>query len=129
MLQPPRSCLSLTFMLAGKSLPQARLTQGFRRITPGVCVLWQICSDSPLLGHDRQHIRLDMRLESRRQEGNERPCLPGTLALPLGASAKVDRGVIDGDNLTLSVRASLFMEWHHYEDLIAPAVTGYLLKL
>lgn len=57
------------------------------------------------------------------------PRLPDTLAVPLGASAEVDCEVIDGDNLTLSVRASFFMEWQHYEDLIVSEVTGYLLKL
>lgn len=57
------------------------------------------------------------------------PRLPDTSAVPLGAAAEVDCGVIDGDNLTLSVRASLFMGWHHNEDLIVSAVTGYPLKL
>lgn len=57
------------------------------------------------------------------------PRLPDTLAVPLGASAEVDCEVIDSDNLTLSVRASFFMEWQHYEDPIVSEVTGYLLKL
>lgn len=56
------------------------------------------------------------------------PGLPDTSAVPLGATAEVDCRVIDGDNLTLSVRVSHFMGWRHYEDLIVSAVTGYLLK-
>lgn len=57
------------------------------------------------------------------------PVFPDTSTLPLGAGAEVDCGVIDGDNLTLSVRAALFMERHHYKDLIVLLVTGYLLRL
>lgn len=36
------------------------------------------------------------------------PVFPDTSAVPPGASAEVDCGVIDGDNLTLSVRAFRF---------------------
>lgn len=70
-LQRLRSCLSLACMLAGKSLPLAPSDTGIsvhnpRCLCPVADLQWQ-----RLPRHDRQHIRLDMRLQSRWQEGNE----------------------------------------------------------
>lgn len=71
MLQRLRSCLSLACMLAGKSLPLAPGDTGIsvhnpRCLCPVADLQWQ-----RLPRHDRRHIRLDMRLQSRWQEGNE----------------------------------------------------------
>lgn len=46
------------------------------------------------------------------------PVSPDALTVPLGARAKVHCGAIGGDNLTPSVRVSLFTERHHYDDLV-----------
>lgn len=77
------SFLSSTYMLAGKSPPFNRDdTAVFRCITSGVGVTWQICGDRPESRHDRWHIRLDVRLQSRWQRGNERASSPWHLGCP-----------------------------------------------
>lgn len=112
-------------MLTGKSLPLSLVTQGFQYITPGVCVLWQICSDR----------------DCRDMTGNtsgliwgcnraDREVMRGTSPWHLGCPTQSQHwNGLQCDwwwRFDTSVRASLFMEWHRYVDLI---VSGYLLKL
>lgn len=66
-------------MLAGKSLPPAPADVRISVHHPGCFfVPCQICGDSPAPRHDRRHIRLDTRLQSGWQGGNERPRFPLT---------------------------------------------------
>lgn len=112
-------------ILTGKSLPLSLVTQGFQYMTAGVCVLWQICSDrdcwdmtgdtsGSIWGYN--HVdREVMRTTSPWHHGGPTQCQ--------------HRSGLQCDWWWIfdpSVRASLFMEWCRYVDLI---VSGFLLKL
>ena len=65
-------------------------TGDFRYITAGVCVLWQICSDSPPPVHDRQHTGLMRGYNRADRKVMKGPVSPDTSAVPPDAGAGVD---------------------------------------